>query len=91
MRFGNEKNKSEFITYLIKEYSPYFEKDNFWPKDSVFIKHFNDNDIKTLLILYSDEVLNTSNTADKNYFKAFTNSYIHSFMIATPKEKDSVA
>ncbi len=63
----DKENKSEFITYLIKEYSPYFVNDNFWPKDSLFIKHFNDNDIKTLLILYSDEVLNTSNTADKNY------------------------
>ena len=66
MRFGNEKNKSEFITYLINEYSPYFEKDKFFI-DSGIIKHFSDTDIKTLLILYSDEVLNTSKPADKNY------------------------
>ncbi|RZP21101.1 MAG: hypothetical protein EVA29_03260, partial [Candidatus Actinomarinales bacterium] len=59
MRFENEKNKSEFITYLINEYSPYFEKDKFFI-DSGIIKHFSDTDVKTLLILYSDEMLNTS-------------------------------
>ena len=66
MRFENEKNKSEFITYLINEYSPYFEKDKFFI-DSRIIKHFSDTDVKTLLILYSDEVLNTSKLVDKNY------------------------
>ncbi len=63
----DKENKSEFITYLIKEYSPYFKKNYLWPKESPLVRDFNDNDIKTLLILYSDEVLNTSNTADKNY------------------------
>ena len=67
----NKKNKTEFIKYLINEYPPsnaflidlkYKDIDN-----NYFFNLLSNNDIKTFLIIYSDEVLNTFNTADKNY------------------------
>ena len=67
----NKKNKTEFIKYLINEYPPsnaflkglkYKDIDN-----NYFFNLLSNNDIKTFLIIYSDEVLNTFNTVDKNY------------------------
>ena len=67
----NKKNKTEFIKYLINEYPPsnaflidlkYKDIDN-----NYFFNLLSNNDIKTFLIIYSDEVLNTFNKADKNY------------------------
>ena len=67
----NKKNKTEFIKYLINEYSTSnaFLKDLKYKDidNNYFFNLLSNNDIKTFLIIYSDEVLNTFNTADKNY------------------------
>ena len=67
----NKKNKTEFIKYLINEYPPSnaFLKDLKYKDidNNYFFNLLSNNDIKTFLIIYSDEVLNTFNTADKNY------------------------
>ena len=67
----DKKNKTEFIKYLINEYPPSnaFLKDLKYKDidNNYFFNLLSNNDIKTFLIIYSDEVLNTFNTADKNY------------------------
>ena len=67
----NKKNKTEFIKYLINEYPPSnaFLKDLKYKDidNNYFFNLLSSDDIKTFLIIYSDEVLNTFNTADKNY------------------------
>ena len=81
----NKKNKTEFIKYLIKEYPP----SNAYLKDlkykdidnNYFFNLLSNNDIKTFLIIYSDEVLNTFNTDDKNYLWENLSSEFASKMI----------
>ena len=81
----NKKNKTEFIKYLINEYPPSnaFLKDLKYKDidNNYFFNLLSNNDIKTFLIIYSDEVLNTFNTADKNYLWENLSSEFASKMI----------
>ena len=87
----NKKNKTEFIKYLINEYPPsnaflkglkYKDIDN-----NYFFNLLSNNDIKTFLIIYSDEVLNTFNTDDKNYLWENLSSEFASKMIKKEAEQ----
>ena len=87
----DKKNKTEFIKYLINEYSTsnVFLKD-FKYKDidnNYFLNLLSSNDLKTFLIIYSDEVLNTFNMADKNYLWENLSSEFASKMIKKEAEQ----
>ena len=89
----NKKNKTEFIKYLINEYPPSnaFLKDLKYKDidNNYFFNLLSNNDIKTFLIIYSDEVLNTFNTADKNYLWDNLSSDFASKMIKEEAEQAS--
>ena len=87
----NKKNKTEFIKYLINEYSTSnaFLKDLKYKDidNNYFLNLLSNNDIKTFLIIYSDEVLNTFNTDDKNYLWENLSSEFASKMIKEEAEQ----
>ena len=89
----NKKNKTEFIKYLINEYSTSnaFLKDLKYKDidNNYFLNLLSNNDIKTFLIIYSDEVLNTFNTDDKNYLWENLSSEFASKMIKEEAEQAS--